>query len=434
MTSMETKAVSRRFEAVPLLLALVALPLFCFNLGFPKTVNFDEFHYIPSAKQFLALTENQNYEHPPLGKELIAVGVDLMGDHPWGWRIMSVLFGVITLLGMHRLALAVFRSREAALFVGVLTLFNQLLFVQSRIAMLDTFMMAFLAWSWALAVEGWREGSKSRLRLSGLLMGLACATKWFALIPWATMLAVGGWQVYRVQAARALTGRKKKNALAFPDLRELLISWAAIPVAAYYATFIPFFWVTPKAGGSYGLWEILFTMQWQMWDGQMRVVSSHPYASRWWEWPTMIRPMWYAFDREGSPTTAVRGVMMLGSPVVMWGGLAAVIFTAWDAIQNRSAEARLIAGAWAVCTFSWMVIPRKIAFFYYYYPAAMILGLACSHAIDRISAKKNLTPWIPRAAVLVVTIALFAYFFPILAALPIGPEEFRKWMWMDRWV
>lgn len=75
MTSMETKAVSRRFEAVPLLLALVALPLFCFNLGFPKTVNFDEFHYIPSAKQFLALTENQNYEHPPSERN----------SSPWAW-------------------------------------------------------------------------------------------------------------------------------------------------------------------------------------------------------------------------------------------------------------------------------------------------------------------------------------------------------------
>ena len=307
MTSMETKAVSRRPMAVPLLLALVALPLFCFNLGFPKTVNFDEFHYIPSAKQFLALTENQNYEHPPLGKELIAVGVGLLGDQPWGWRIMSVLFGVITLLGMHRLTLAVFRSRDAAFFVGALTLFNQLLFVQSRIAMLDTFMMAALAWGCALAIEGWRERSAKSLRAAGLLMGLACATKWFALIPWMTLLAVAGWLVFRSPA-----GHQKQKRPSFPDLRELVISWFAFPVLAYYATFIPFFWIQPKAGGSYGLWEILFTMQWQMWDGQMRVVSSHPYASRWWEWPTMIRPMWYAFDREGSPTTAVRGVMMLG--------------------------------------------------------------------------------------------------------------------------
>lgn len=174
MTPMETKAgtPNSRNLAIPLLLASVALALFSFNLDFPRTVNFDEFHYIPSAKQFLSLTENQNYEHPPLAKELIAIGVGLVGDNPVGWRIMSMVFGVLTLLGMHRLALVLFESPLLAACAAILTLFNQLLYVQSRIAMLDTFMMAFLAWGWALGLEGWRALDHSP-KGAGACWGLA---------------------------------------------------------------------------------------------------------------------------------------------------------------------------------------------------------------------------------------------------------------------
>lgn len=430
---METKAgtPNSRNLAIPLLLASVALALFSFNLDFPRTVNFDEFHYIPSAKQFLALTENQNYEHPPLAKELIAIGVGLVGDNPVGWRIMSMVFGVLTLLGMHRLALVLFESPLLAACAAILTLFNQLLYVQSRIAMLDTFMMAFLAWGWALGLEGWRALDHSPKRgwrllgLGGACMGLAAACKWFALIPWAAVLALAAWSCIMEPRRRAEAGRIAGCLLL-------------VPIAAYYVTFLPFLWIPSKATGqASSLWDILFLHQWRMWDGQMRVVSPHPYGSQWWEWPLMARPMWYAFDRESSPVPAVRGVMLLGNPMVLWGGMVALVWAAWDWIQTRNSRAPWIVGGWLVCYLAWVVIPRKLAFFYYYYPAAMLLGLALTHLLQRLDEERAAGPrlrWLPALVVLGTTVALFIYFFPILAALPIGPDEFVKWMWLPRWI
>jgi dolichyl-phosphate-mannose-protein mannosyltransferase len=431
---METEAGSTLKTRI--LLFAGATLLFAYNLGFPLTHNFDEFHYIPSAKQFLALTENQNYEHPPLGKELIAIGVGLIGDHPIGWRIMSVLFGALTLLGIHELALVLFGSARAALVASLVTLFNQMLFVQARIAMLDTFMAAFLVWSWAWGLAGWRSRSPRLLSASGVMIGFAVASKWFALVPWAAMwgLAAAALLLEGLGSPKKSIRSKKSRPVAGvgPSWRQLALSWGLVPVLAYYATFIPFLFITRKDGGSYGLWDILFSMQYAMWDGQMRVVSPHSYGSHWWQWPLMHRPMWYAFDRGGDAPGFVRGVMLLGSPVVLWGGILGVGYTAWDWLKRRRPEALLLVSGWAVCTFSWALIPRKLAFFYYYYPAVLWLGLACTYAVEHATPEPHRR--LARLSLVALCLLFFIHFYPILAALPIEPDAFMKWMWFRSWV
>ena len=39
----------------------------------------------------LALSHPANPEHPPLGKELLALGIALFGDRALGWRVMPLL-------------------------------------------------------------------------------------------------------------------------------------------------------------------------------------------------------------------------------------------------------------------------------------------------------------------------------------------------------
>ena len=60
---------------------------------------FDEVHYLPAARELLALDEFTNREHPLLGKELIALGIALFGDNPVGWRLLPTLLGTLALFG-----------------------------------------------------------------------------------------------------------------------------------------------------------------------------------------------------------------------------------------------------------------------------------------------------------------------------------------------
>ncbi|MBS1961458.1 MAG: glycosyltransferase family 39 protein [Bdellovibrionales bacterium] len=398
-----------------ILLFTASFAFFLYNIQYPATKNFDEFHYIPSALQWIALSENQNWEHPPFAKILISIGIRIFGDEPLGWRFMSVVFGALTLVGMYRIAYELFgRSRQAAWYCAILTLFNQLLYVQSRIAMLDTFMMGFLSWSlWSLvkALDEDTYNAKHVFR-AGLFMGLSVACKWFSLVPW-TM----GGGLLLLQAVRF---RSRERFI------DILVYWIAVPLVAYYVTFLPYLLVSRDPG--YTLWELLTDFQTRMLDGQKRVVNSHPYMSQFWDWIVMRRPIWYAFDKEGSQQETVRGVLLLGNPVIMWGGLVAIAGVTVEAIRRKSWRAFLIAYFYFGFAFCWIAIPRKIAFYYYYYPAGMILGLAFTYWMLKIRQK-----WMP-FVVLGVVAGFFVYFFPILAALPIPSNGFMQWMWFQSWI
>jgi dolichyl-phosphate-mannose--protein O-mannosyl transferase len=414
--------------------------LFLINIQFPKGHNFDEFHYVPSAKQFLAMTENQNWEHPPLGKILMAVGIQLWGDQPIGWRFMSTIFGSLTLVGMYILALVLFESEQAAIWVALLTLVNQLLYVQARIGMLDTFMFAFLVWAMAAYCATWKSSFTPRenrrlLNFTGVMFGLGMACKWFVVVPWMGCVALV-LVIRLLQRWKTTFGSPRATDWYRPDQwsklnwKDWVIRLGLFPLGVYFLTFVPYFFVS----GSHHSLSDLITMQIKMFDGQLRVVHSHPYMSHWLDWPLLKRPIWYAFDKEGAGPTWVRGVLLLGNPVIMWTGLLALGVCAWNWVKTRDQVGFLILFFYLIYFGCWAVIPRKIAFYYYYYPAGMVLSLALAYAFRFFEAKKIFKDQVPRWVFLGVAFGMFVYFFPILAALRIPADSFRQWMWFSSWI
>src|SRR6187551_3436669 len=88
------------------------------RLTVPGKPFFDEVHYLPAARAILALSHPANPEHPPLGKELLALGIALFGDRPLGWRIMPVLFGTLGLFAAMRAMWFASLSRFAVIACG----------------------------------------------------------------------------------------------------------------------------------------------------------------------------------------------------------------------------------------------------------------------------------------------------------------------------
>src|SRR5438270_225107 len=130
----------------------------------------------------------------------MAGGIAILGYRPIGWRFMSTFFGALTLAGMYVWAFALFEDEALALWVALLTLFNQLLYVQARIGMLDTFMFCFVVWGCAAFTLLWNsalEGPEARraLYFTGVMLGLGVGCKWFAVVPWASCVALvlGCW-------------------------------------------------------------------------------------------------------------------------------------------------------------------------------------------------------------------------------------------------
>src|SRR6266446_896073 len=110
--------------------------IFVAGISFPPKLYWDELHYIPAARQLFVRDQTVNREHPPLAKALMAISIAAWGDNPLGWRYMSALFGSLALTGMYVWALHLFMNENAALWAAAITLVNQFLYVQSRVATL----------------------------------------------------------------------------------------------------------------------------------------------------------------------------------------------------------------------------------------------------------------------------------------------------------
>jgi len=136
-----------------LIIFFLGYNVFIFNIDSIRYPYFDETNYITAGLQFLNHGINENWSHPPLGKLLIGLGIGLFGNNVIGWRIVSVVSGAVTLVAMFYLGLLLFKSKTLALIGVLLSALNQLLFVESRIALLDAPMFACGGWDCFISIS-----------------------------------------------------------------------------------------------------------------------------------------------------------------------------------------------------------------------------------------------------------------------------------------
>ena len=164
------------------------------GLTTPGKIIFDEVHYVPAAKQMLEPAiagPILNPMHPPLAKQLMALSIRMFGDDPLGWRYPGVLFGSLAIVAMYFCGLALFAAQGPAVATALLTFFNQMVFVQSRIAMLDIYALTFDLIGIAAFLHGFRQQRPDlAFGLAGLAFGLATACKWSGVFPLAACIVI----------------------------------------------------------------------------------------------------------------------------------------------------------------------------------------------------------------------------------------------------
>jgi len=132
------------------LLVLVTLILHLVIIANPSELILDEMHYIPDARNIVAEHETLRTEHPPLAKLFIVAGIELFGDNPWGWRLLSVIFGTATIVLFYFLCRRLDMSRNAASIATFLLALENMTFVQASVAMLDVYCLTFMMASFLL--------------------------------------------------------------------------------------------------------------------------------------------------------------------------------------------------------------------------------------------------------------------------------------------
>ncbi|MES2339087.1 MAG: phospholipid carrier-dependent glycosyltransferase [Pseudomonadota bacterium] len=403
----------RRPVFAALLIALAAQLLFGLHVTRPSKLVFDEVHYVPAARTLLALERPTNIEHPLLGKTLIATGIAAIGDTPLGWRAMSTVAGTATVLGVFAILMLLFGSIRTASYGAFFAAINFTLYIHARIAMLEPFLGAFVVTAIAALLWAMRsppDGVTRRWLLGAVLLGLATAVKWTAA-------------PYVAFAAIAFVALRSKRPDLWPGLSAAkgVVLLGCASIAAYFVTFAPAFAYSVDAMTL----SHLLPFQWEMFARQTQVLSPHPYQSNWLTWAFDIRPIWYLYEPVDG---AVRGILYLGNPAIMWGGLVAVAWLGVHWWHSGSRSAGGVALLWLASLGIWAVIPKSLGFYYYYHLSGIFLSIALAAAFH-LSGKWRAAWWFAVAAAM-----LFVWFYPIIsaAALP-GDQAFNRWMWFDSW-
>lgn len=403
-------------SAQALLLVLAASQLlFTINLGRPAQPFFDEMHYLPAARSLIAGIEYGNIEHPPFAKFLIGLSMALFGDTPFGWRLIGSFMGTATAAGVFLIAQALFRDVKLSVYAATFALLNHFLFVQARIAMLDVFMSGLLLPAIWLLIDAY-GGRRVRLKLalSGVLFGLAVGCKW-AAVPY---LAAGclAYLLIRLRRPHAWPGVSTLAGLAL---------LGGVSLVAYLASFAPAFFVERNPLTL----TTLIPHQIEIYRQQTLPLAPHGYMSDWWDWPLIGRPIWYLYE----PVQGLMaGVLLVGNPAIMWGGLGAVAACLIAGFLSRDPRLLLTAGLFLFAYGIWIIIPKKIGFYYYYYLPALFLPIALAAFFCLYCNRKGLR-WLPRIFTAAAA-TLFIYFYPILSAAPLDNEmAFLHWTWFESW-
>ncbi len=432
--------IARKSPSVPVLStagsAIIAVVLFLaahlallVGVTTPDKFYFDEVHYVPAARQMLEpapLAPQLNPMHPPLAKQLIALSILGFGDTPLGWRYPGVLFGSLAIVAMYLCGLALFAAQGPAVAAALLAFFNQMVFVQSRIAMLDIFALTFGLFAIASFLHGFRKRRPQLwFALTGLACGLAAACKWSGLFVLGTCIVI-------IAAIRLMQGWRTVFADgneddwyqpdSWPDFRttHFIACFVLIPGLVYLAPFVVLH--------GWSLSGLVEAQRRIFGDNTTTAIAGHTYMSAWPSWPFLVRPVWFLFDKIDEDRIAA--IVMLGNPLVLWPALPALAVCLRDWIVTRRADAFLILSFYAGPYLAWALLPRTLGFLYYYLPAATFASLALVYVLRRGSSPRWLL-W----AFVAVACAGFAAMLPISAAF-VGTSmaTFNRLMLFQNWI
>ncbi|MFV0645572.1 MAG: glycosyltransferase family 39 protein [Sphingomonadaceae bacterium] len=407
------------------LLAVCFVLLCAIRIMIPSEPYFDEVHYVPAARALLEQRQWLNQEHPMMGKELMALSIAVLGDNAIGWRMLSLLAGGGALYAFMRAVWFGTRTRFAPLASGILLASGFQLFVHSRIAMLDIFMVAFFAlamWQCAAAVRQ-PETGRLRLAIAGVALGLSMASKWNVVplvpLPGVTFLiwraSTTGWRFATSQRGAPVPGI---------TLAEAFLWLGIVPLLVYTLSYSPALFLPDSPLEQIGLPEqhrIMIQLQ-------ESVTQTHPYQSGWQQWALNTRAIWYLYEFTDG---AQRGIVLIGNPLTMLAGLPAMLWCAYAGLWKGRRDALSIFILYSVSFGFWIIAAKPVQFYYHYFLPSCFLLIGLALALDAIWRMGN--RWFP-LALLTLSMIVFALFYPILSAAPLaGPTSFEHWMLLNGW-
>ena len=494
----------------PAAVTLLAAVLRLWDLGRPGTLVFDETYYVKDAFSMLRLgyegqwpaeadarfvagdvdifTATGEYvAHPPLGKWIIALGLQVFGaEDPVGWRISTAVIGVLAVALVCAVAFALFRSALLATIAGGLLATDGLAIAMSRTALLDGPLQLLTllgvgavlldrkqsaedlaAWTArrraADRTTDWGPALWDRpwLLTAGLFFGFASAVKWSGLY------FLAAFAVY-VLLADAMARRRAGVAFWFSSVvfRQAPVNFllmVPIAVIAYVTSWTgwlltdggwgrdwadqeaarlgeaPLPWVVAAARS---LWHYQVTM----YNSNVGLSTPHNYQANPLTWLLMTDPT--VFLRASTPSgedgcrysVCADVVTTLANPLLWWLSVAALGVAVWLFAGKRNWQAGLLLTGVAAGYLPWLLYLDRTVFQFYTLVFLPYLVLAFTAVLGLVLGSRDDPPERRRSGILLVAVLLSlivllaAFEYPLATGTRV-PEWFQRLhYWMPGWV
>lgn len=392
---------------------------------------FDEIYHARTAYEHLRGVYPYEVSHPPLGKEILSLGIVLFGMTPFGWRCMGALFGVAMLPLMWDLLRRMFRDDRVALCGAALLACDFMHLTQTRIATIDSFATLFILLMYLFLYRYFTEGRLRHLAACGVTFGIGAATKWTCLYAGAGLGVLWAlhWVFSSVRAHRAGDGRRYACRL-LGNIGFCLVFFVLVPGMIYYVSYYPYGAARGLHGaGMYFTREyaaIVLENQRFMFTYHAGLVATHPYSSRWWQWLLDLRPILYYLSY-GDGTVSTIGAFV--NPLLCWGGLLALPVLVYHAAK-RDRTALFILVGYLAQVLPWVFISR-LTFEYHYFAATLFLVLALGYVFDRLRQRGYFGIVYAFTAASGVLLALF---YPVLTGVTVSRSyAWNVLKWLPDW-
>lgn len=438
------------------LLCAFSFFLRAWHLDYPDKSYFDEIYYGPAALDYIAGREDSNTVHPPLGKLQIAGGILILRQfnacwghklfsEQWQWRFASVCSGTAMVFFTFLLGYRISRgNRTVAALAAFLTSIDFMAVAMSRVCMLD---MVNALWivigmycCWNYLEACWNNGRRGLWALlTAFSLAAATACKWNGLFAaggcWLVMVLLRNpfWAETRECDKKSIFSVWKRLIIdtvkqEWKNGCKLAALMAAVTAVVYILSYMPLF---VRMGFGPEAWQEIWGYHTLMFSFRYDAKQfTHSYLSYFWEWPLVLRPIWFFFESSASHTK-VNGIVSFGSVLFWWPVLIYFIESAYYGIKNRDAVRLFLVILW--CT-QWLLWASSTTggFIYYMLPVVPLMALTAAIVIDDWCAIK--AGWMAVVYIAMLAIVFVAY-WPFLSGETASMVHFKRCFpgWLPRW-
>lgn len=425
--------------------SVVAAALFMrlFRLSTPNTLIFDEIYYVDGARDLLkfgveiSANKPEFIVHPPVGKWMIAVGIQVFGDNPFGWRVVVALLGTLSILLIAKIASRLFGALGYGLIAALLALFDGLNLVMSRTALLDITLTTFLLIATWFLID-------RRFLFAGIFFGLALGTKWNAIF-YIIVFAI----FFILKELKEDSWKETKNSpreiLSMILLRKVQLF--LVPLLVYFVSWFGWFrssrgwsrtWAEDNGMTFLAPLRSFIHYQFEILDFHQGLDSRHNYKSPAWQWLLQIRPtsFFYESPQCGSGKCS-QEVLAMGTPLLWWSGAISLLLLVILWFRNRN-HSLILLGVTAGLL-PWFAFPERTTFSFYsivFQPWIILAIVAAIKEInERLPARFSRKSKKLGLASFITLIGInFIYHSPIFLAMTVSYDYWRSLMWFDSWI